>query len=497
LDSSFQIPDLASQFPAPQAEDWPRAAEEILKGGDFDKVLKTLTYEGILTGPIYPLSDPHTAPAIPAMRPRPAWFVTQPLFGQTVAELSSEWQQNALNGQTGLRLPEVLFSQKDWPGFFNSNTFDNHLVCLPGGLAPDLQLKILNLPELRQSRIWLQNETSDPQVITVLSVDTLNPAVLLWAIDTISWQETGANAVQELAIALSATVQLVRQLSSQGFEPEKTLPRLGWQMAIGANFFTEIARFRAARVLYALLAEAWQVSAENMPLFLAAQTSRSNKSRYDRHVNILRATGETFAAALSGVDKDEIAKIAAQRRINTATLRDKYIGINAFPLAGERPDAATLDSCFSPFREFEELRDCMNAFVKTSGRAPKACLLTFGAISGYKPRADFSQAFLDMGGFGSEATGPFPEIAGAVQAAAESRAEIIVLCAADEIYPEIVADFCQQFRTGNTSALLVLAGSPGANEAEFRAAGIDLFIHRKVNVVNVLGELQVRLGVQS
>ncbi len=576
MNTSFQIPDLAADFAPPTADEWLQAAAALLNGADFDKALKTLTYEGILLNPIYPLSAGHPAPVIPGMHPRPAWYVTQPLSGKTVAELKSEWQQNKSNGQTGVLIPAALFTQKNWQDFFIGRTFENTLVALPGGLPIAIQDAILNQPELQQSQIWIQNETVDPVLLSAISPDSLNPAARLWAVNTINWQESGANAVQELAIALSATVQLVKQLSDSGIEPKATLTRLVWRMAIGANFFTEIAKFRAARVLYAALAEAWQLSAENMPLFLAAQTSRSNKSRYDRHVNILRATGETFAAALSGVDsitvlpfdaptgqpselgqrlarntqlviaeesqvshlrdaaagsgyveeltrqlaekswvlfnqieqqgglkavinsgwlKDEIAKVAGQRRHNAATLRDKYIGINAFPIAGEMPGAAADESCFSPFIEFEQLRDRMNAYILFAGRTPKACLLNFGALSGYKPRADFSEAFLALGEMTCEAVGPFPTMVDAVHAARESKAEIVVLCAADEVYPEIVADFCRQFRTVNISTVLVLAGHPGLHEADFRSAGIDVFIHRKVNVVVVIGELQRRLGV--
>jgi len=116
------------------------------------------------------------------------------------------------------------------------------------------------------------------------------------------YHDAGANAAQELALAIATGVAYLRELHSRGFAVETVAPKLRFFLNIGENFFVEIAKFRAIRLLWAQVLRAFGLpdAAENLTVH--ARSGRRNKARLDAHVNLLRLTTEALAAAFGGVD---------------------------------------------------------------------------------------------------------------------------------------------------------------------------------------------------
>src|SRR5499427_9353182 len=114
-------------------------------------------------------------------------------------------------------------------------------------------------------------------------------------------QEAGATAVQELAFTLADGLEYVRAALSRGLAVDEFAPRLSFFFGIGMNFFMEIAKLRAARVLWAQL---MQPFAPENPASLAlrthCQTSGVSLTEQDPHNNIIRTTLEALAAVLGG-----------------------------------------------------------------------------------------------------------------------------------------------------------------------------------------------------
>jgi methylmalonyl-CoA mutase len=114
-------------------------------------------------------------------------------------------------------------------------------------------------------------------------------------------QEAGATAVQELAFTLADGLEYVRAALSRGLGIDDFAPRLSFFFGIGMNFFMEIAKLRAARVLWAQLMQ--QLAPQN-PTSLAlrthCQTSGVSLTEQDPHNNIIRTTLEALAAVLGG-----------------------------------------------------------------------------------------------------------------------------------------------------------------------------------------------------
>jgi methylmalonyl-CoA mutase len=114
-------------------------------------------------------------------------------------------------------------------------------------------------------------------------------------------QEAGATAVQELAFTLADGVEYVRVALSRGLDIDAFAPRLSFFFAIGMNFFMEVAKLRAARLLWAeLMAEFAPQDPRSSMLRTHCQTSGVSLTEQDPYNNIVRTAYEALAAVLGG-----------------------------------------------------------------------------------------------------------------------------------------------------------------------------------------------------
>jgi methylmalonyl-CoA mutase len=114
-------------------------------------------------------------------------------------------------------------------------------------------------------------------------------------------EEAGATSVQELAFTLADGLEYVRAALSRGLKIDEFAPRLSFFFGIGMNFFMEIAKLRAARLLWArLLAPFSPVDPASLALRTHCQTSGVSLTEQDPHNNIVRTTIEALAAVLGG-----------------------------------------------------------------------------------------------------------------------------------------------------------------------------------------------------
>lgn len=113
--------------------------------------------------------------------------------------------------------------------------------------------------------------------------------------------EAGANAVQELAYTIADGLEYVRAALSKGLDIDDFAPRLSFFWGIGMNFFMEIAKMRAARVLWAETIEKFSPkNPKSMALRTHCQTSGWSLAAQDAYNNIIRTTIEAMAAVLGG-----------------------------------------------------------------------------------------------------------------------------------------------------------------------------------------------------
>jgi methylmalonyl-CoA mutase len=117
------------------------------------------------------------------------------------------------------------------------------------------------------------------------------------------FHNAGATIVQELAFSLSIISDYMDLLSGEISEPEIIAKSIQVNLSVGPVYFMEIAKIRAARLLYSKLIRSWGVTDENaLKAFIYCTTSEWNQSIYDPYVNMLRSTTEGMSAAIGGCD---------------------------------------------------------------------------------------------------------------------------------------------------------------------------------------------------
>jgi methylmalonyl-CoA mutase len=115
--------------------------------------------------------------------------------------------------------------------------------------------------------------------------------------------EAGAHSIQELGYAIAAGVERLAALTATK-SVDAAAQEIEFVMAVGPSYFIEIAKLRAARLLWAQAVAAFEPKdVEACCMRLNVRTPRRNKSVYDRHTNLLRATTEALAAVVGGCDQ--------------------------------------------------------------------------------------------------------------------------------------------------------------------------------------------------
>ena len=137
--------------------------------------------------------------------------------------------------------------------------------------------------------------------LTNMAKDSL-PGFRTIAINAEIYNDAGANAIQELAFSFAKAVLYIRQLQDKGLDINEIAKRITFRYSIGPNFFMEIAKLRAARMIWAKILEEFGAGEESRKMYIHARTTRTNKAKLDTYVNMLRVTNESLAAVIGGCD---------------------------------------------------------------------------------------------------------------------------------------------------------------------------------------------------
>ena len=137
----------------------------------------------------------------------------------------------------------------------------------------------------------------------VLKAGQALPNYRVLAVNAFLFNNAGAYISQELGYALAWGNELMAKLTEAGFTADEVAKKIKFNFGISSNYFMEIAKFRAARWLWAEIVAAYKPACECACTMVAhAQTSEWNMTVYDAHVNLLRSQTEAMSAALAGVD---------------------------------------------------------------------------------------------------------------------------------------------------------------------------------------------------
>ncbi|WP_338448243.1 methylmalonyl-CoA mutase family protein [Niallia oryzisoli] len=353
---------LFREFPFPSYQEWRKAAEQSLKGASFEEKLVLKTYEEILLQPMYRKEDieglshlsslPGAAPYVRGTRAlgyrEKTWEVCQELVYSTPLEFNEAAKNDLERGQTMLNLvldqasslgqdpnqalPEKvgkggvsISSLQDLNKAFAGIDLEQTPLLIQAGCV-GLPIYCMVIEHAQQAGMDINKLRGcigmDPFGMLVKEGELpfsmekaydLMAHLTLWAkeetpgLKTIlvqgdPYHNAGANAVQELAFSLASGVEYIREIRKRGLSIEEIAPKILFSFSIGSNFFMEISKLRAARLLWSQIIAAFGGDEEAQKMTIHARTSAWNKTKYDPYVNILRGTSEAFAAIIGGVD---------------------------------------------------------------------------------------------------------------------------------------------------------------------------------------------------
>ncbi|NDV62822.1 methylmalonyl-CoA mutase [Puniceicoccales bacterium CK1056] len=357
---------LLSEFPSQTYEEWKEAAVKLLKGRPFEKTLITPTYEGFDLQPIYMretmadfphLGDtPGTGSQVRGSRLEgyvdAGWLISQELSAPTAKELNTIARHELENGQNELN---VWFDRPTREGQDASAETSSVGVCgVSLSALGDLKVLLEGIhPEMISLNLqsgaaapaiyalldeWVRESGTNPEEVRgCLGMDPAAwlaetgalpgekekvfdvmaeliqaaakrlPQLQILDIQGHAFHNGGASSAQELAAVLAAGANCLKELAQRGVPAELVVPRMRLSVSIGGNYFIEIGKLRALRLLWTRILEAYGVSEAERKVHLHARTGLWNKTRFDPYVNMLRTTTEAFSAVVGGCDSLHVA----------------------------------------------------------------------------------------------------------------------------------------------------------------------------------------------
>ena len=327
---------LLSEFPAISTQEWKDKIITDLKGADFDRKLVWRTNEGFNVNPFYRredlegLSTPRVMPAeypyVRSTRLDNEWLVRQEIhvtdpqeanakaldiLNKGVTSLGFKLRRDQVNKETLAVLLKGIMPEAIE---LNFSCCYSVAVQLAEALAAYLTEAGANVAECKGSinfdpfKKQLVKGISNPQWVVactrLLEAIRPLPGFRVLTVNALNINNAGAYIYQELGYALSWGAELLDKLTEAGFSIEELTSRIKFVFGVGSNYFMELAKFRAARWLWAEIVGAYgdQYKGDAAKIYMHAVTSTWNKTIYDAHVNLLRTQTEAMSATLGGVD---------------------------------------------------------------------------------------------------------------------------------------------------------------------------------------------------
>ncbi len=349
-------------FPPHTYDQWRKAVDKQIKGASFEKKLVKGTYEGIKIQPMY---FPHDIKDLPHIGPLPGtspfvrgtkalghvvdpWEISQEICYGDPVEYNHAARADLERGQTTLNVvldsavlsgldPDragpsrvgrgglSIAAADDVAAAFSGIDLEQTPIFIyagPSGLSVTALIIAFLQRDGKSAEKLRGCIASDP--LGSLCVEGALPLSLeksyyemacltLWARDNAPllrtvvvhgspYHDAGASAVQELAFAMGTGVEYLREMLSRGLSIDDAAPRICFTFSAGSDFFMEMAKLRAARLLWERVVDAFGGNDDSKRLFMHVRTSWWNKTVTDPYVNMLRVTTEAFAAICGGCD---------------------------------------------------------------------------------------------------------------------------------------------------------------------------------------------------
>ncbi|RMB63928.1 methylmalonyl-CoA mutase [Dokdonia sinensis] len=277
-----------------------------LKGASYNDTLIWHTNEGIDVKPFYHGDDIDESQLTTPQTPE-QWYISEAIFildpaqsavtANTAIEAGAEAIYFTANEPFDIEVLYNHLSEREIPLYFNLRFLDEDFCVRFYAFAKaykNTTLKLDLIHHLIEDGNWFHSMERDHKILnTILNSEGQKNIT----IDTTFYQNAGATMVQQLAYGISHLNEYLNHIEQQKIE----CPHITFEVAVGTNYFFEIAKLRALRQLTAILLSEYGFS-ESTRVHIIAHPTRRNKTIYDYNTNMLRTTTECMSAILGGAN---------------------------------------------------------------------------------------------------------------------------------------------------------------------------------------------------
>jgi methylmalonyl-CoA mutase len=625
--SNTEQQKLFEEFPPVSTREWEDMIMRDLKGADYERKLVWKTIEGFDVRPYYRKEDlekinylkvyPGDFPFVRSGRKNENnWFTRQDIKVDNIREANKKALDILMKGVDSLgwildedqspqvdeieQLMENIYAQMVEVNFVcgrQASEVLNIYLELVKKYNRDLQkihgsVDFDPIGRLVKTGNFYQDEVADfDACASIIEASKHVPHFRTLAVKGHLFRNAGSSIVEELALAMAYGNEYLSRLTEKGLSVDDIAPNIKFHFGVGSNYFMEIAKIRATRLLWAKIVNAYGPSdAELTRTHIHSITNDWNKTLYDPYVNMLRTTTEAMSAIIGGTNsltvqpfdavfrepsvfseriarnqqlvlreesyldkivdpaagsyyietltdsiaeqawkyfleideaggfvaafikgdiQNKINQTAQKRQTAIANRKEILVGTNQYPNSSELLDESVKDDVMEPdyspsddslaeplktcrgAQPFEKLRAATDKHARNA-RRPHVFMFTYGNLAMRRARAQFSGNFFACAGYQITDNNGFKSVDEGVEAALAAKADIVVVCAADDDYPAIAPEIREKI---GDNAIVVIAGYPKDSIEALRQKGLHHFIHIKSNVLETLNEFQRLLGI--
>lgn len=328
-----------AEFPPVSTEKWEEVITADLKGADYDKKLVWKPIEGFAVRPYYRAQDLEGIkhldskagefPYVRGVKTCGSWLVRQTIKVDDV-QAANTLALDVLNRgveSLGLQINNKEFTAADLDNLLKGVEIKAVELAFSGCAAAHVaQLFIakvekagMDVEDVRATfaidplkRASLKgsicgNGKCFDRIAELIKMAGKYKRIRIVSVGGVLFNDCGATAVEELAFTLAMAHEYVVKGMERGLSIDQIAPSIKFHMPIGLSYFLEIAKFRAARMLWANITAPYKPERGcSQKMRVHATTSAWNQAIYDPYVNMLRGTTEAMSGALGGVDSIEV-----------------------------------------------------------------------------------------------------------------------------------------------------------------------------------------------
>ncbi|ADQ79179.1 heterodimeric methylmalonyl-CoA mutase small subunit [Paludibacter propionicigenes WB4] len=342
--------NLLADFPSVSAQQWMDKITADLKGADFNKKLVWKTNEGFNVLPFYRAEDieglqtkdaaPGVFPFVRGTKANNEWFVRQDIVVESAKEANAKALEVLCKGATSLCF---ILKKEDLSPAYIATLLENiqaecvelnFRICVNAAaqlatiLTDNFKAKGYDVKKLQGSigfdpinrMLQAGKELTKEEIVAkakgLIEAAAGLPFYRVIAVNATTLNNAGAFVAQELGYALAWGNEYLSSLVEAGVDTSLAAKKIKFNFGVGGNYFMEIAKFRAARLLWAKIVDAYQPECRvadckstvngickcAAKMRIHAETSIFNKTIFDANVNMLRTQTEAMSATLGGVN---------------------------------------------------------------------------------------------------------------------------------------------------------------------------------------------------